>query len=158
MSEHTELLRRYNEWRRGADTEMPHPTDIGRALDWAIEAMEKVDELEHQLALRLEYCGEAELERDLYKAQVDDLRKLDTENKVLLVLIEEQEQIRKDARRWQQVKDNAVILGLSLQGYVEMDVVTDEAFDEAMASYEAFQAHRAKQLTKQAKPKEVPSE
>lgn len=30
---HKELLKTYNEWRRGADIEQPNPTDIGKAID-----------------------------------------------------------------------------------------------------------------------------
>lgn len=35
-------LRAYNEWRRGADTEMPNPADIGRDIDAAIEVIEQM--------------------------------------------------------------------------------------------------------------------
>ena len=38
-------LRRYNEWRRGADFEQPEPAEIGRDLDEAIAAIEQLDEL-----------------------------------------------------------------------------------------------------------------
>lgn len=33
-------LRRYNEWRRGADFEQPEPTDVGADIDTAIELLE----------------------------------------------------------------------------------------------------------------------
>ena len=33
-------LRRYNEWRRGADFEQPEPAKIGRDIDAAIELLE----------------------------------------------------------------------------------------------------------------------
>lgn len=38
-------LRRYNEWRRGADFEQPEPAEIGRDIDEAIAAIEQLDEL-----------------------------------------------------------------------------------------------------------------
>lgn len=34
------ILKVHNEWRRGADIPMPHPTEIGVAIDKAIEVME----------------------------------------------------------------------------------------------------------------------
>ena len=33
-------LRRYNEWRRGADTEQLHPREIGEDIDAACDALE----------------------------------------------------------------------------------------------------------------------
>jgi hypothetical protein len=33
-------LQYYNEWRRGADTEMPEPKQIGRDIDVAVEVLE----------------------------------------------------------------------------------------------------------------------
>lgn len=35
-------LRAYNEWRRGAEIEMPNPADIGRDIDAAIEVIERI--------------------------------------------------------------------------------------------------------------------
>ena len=32
-------LRRFNEWRRGADCEQPEPTEIGRDIDTAIDLL-----------------------------------------------------------------------------------------------------------------------
>jgi hypothetical protein len=34
-------LRYYNDWRRGADTEMPEPKQIGQDIDDAISLLEK---------------------------------------------------------------------------------------------------------------------
>ena len=38
-------LRRYNEWRRGADFEQPEPSEIGMDIDAAIAAIEQLNEL-----------------------------------------------------------------------------------------------------------------
>ena len=35
-----ELLRNYNEWRRGGDGEMPNPKEIGKALNLVLEYVE----------------------------------------------------------------------------------------------------------------------
>ncbi len=35
------ILKRFNEWRRGADTKQLSPTLIGQALDYAIKQMEE---------------------------------------------------------------------------------------------------------------------
>jgi hypothetical protein len=32
-----ELLKKYNDWRRGAETEMPHPSEIGLAIEIVIK-------------------------------------------------------------------------------------------------------------------------
>jgi hypothetical protein len=32
-----ELLKKYNEWRRGAEVEMPHPSEIGLAIEIVIK-------------------------------------------------------------------------------------------------------------------------
>ena len=34
------FLRNYNEWRRGSDIDQPHPEDIGKYIDLAIELLE----------------------------------------------------------------------------------------------------------------------
>lgn len=36
MEDTIEYLRKYNEWRRGADTDMPEPKEIGEHIDAAI--------------------------------------------------------------------------------------------------------------------------
>jgi hypothetical protein len=36
-------LEYYNEWRRGADTEMPQPKQIGRDIDAAVEVLRDVE-------------------------------------------------------------------------------------------------------------------
>ena len=36
-----EILVIYNKWRRGAPLDMPNPTEIGNALDVAIESLER---------------------------------------------------------------------------------------------------------------------
>ena len=41
-----ELLRYYQEWRRGGDGEMPNPTEIGKALDLVLDWVEKHSNLE----------------------------------------------------------------------------------------------------------------
>lgn len=38
-----EFLRRYNRWRKGADIPMPHPKDIGIALEAAVCVMVNAD-------------------------------------------------------------------------------------------------------------------
>ena len=41
-AEHLAMLITYQAWRRGDDSiPQPHPTDIGKALDWAIRELEK---------------------------------------------------------------------------------------------------------------------
>lgn len=42
MIDHVELLRRYNEWRRGGEGAHPNPVDIGKAIDAAIASMERL--------------------------------------------------------------------------------------------------------------------
>jgi hypothetical protein len=39
MNETIEYLRKYNEWRRGADTEQPDPKELGEQIDAAISAL-----------------------------------------------------------------------------------------------------------------------
>jgi len=36
-------LQYYNEWRRGADTEMPQPKQIGLDIDAAVEVLREVE-------------------------------------------------------------------------------------------------------------------
>lgn len=43
----SEQLRQYNAWRRGAETDMPQPTEIGELIDGAADRLE-VLEREHQ--------------------------------------------------------------------------------------------------------------
>lgn len=40
-TEALEILEQYQEWRRGADTEMLGPKDIGKAIDVAIDALKR---------------------------------------------------------------------------------------------------------------------
>jgi len=51
-----ETLKQHNEWRRGSNTEMLNPTNLGKAIDTVIadyEAMQKQnDELKYQLKIR----------------------------------------------------------------------------------------------------------
>ncbi|MBM96039.1 MAG: hypothetical protein CMI09_09370 [Oceanospirillaceae bacterium] len=37
-------LRRYNDWRRGADIEQPNPTELGRDIDRTVELMASMEE------------------------------------------------------------------------------------------------------------------
>ena len=46
-------LRRYNEWRRGADFEQPEPAAIGQDIDAAIAAIEQLDELRNAVTASL---------------------------------------------------------------------------------------------------------
>lgn len=41
-----ELLRYFNEWRRGGSGEMPNPTEIGKALDLVLDFVEKHSNIE----------------------------------------------------------------------------------------------------------------
>ena len=41
-----ELLRYYQDWRRGGDGEMPNPTEIGIALDQVLDFVEKHSNIE----------------------------------------------------------------------------------------------------------------
>lgn len=45
MSDQLELLKRYQGWRRGDDSEMPHPAIIGDAIDYAIVIIEAAENL-----------------------------------------------------------------------------------------------------------------
>ena len=48
-SEAIEFLRRYNEWRRGADMDQPHPRYIGRSIDALCDHAERMErELEQE--------------------------------------------------------------------------------------------------------------
>lgn len=40
-TEALEILKQYQAWRRGADTEMLEPKDIGKAIDIAIDALKR---------------------------------------------------------------------------------------------------------------------
>lgn len=42
LEEAIELLKRHNEWRRGAEIEMEHPKELGIAIDTLITFTEKV--------------------------------------------------------------------------------------------------------------------
>ena len=42
------ILRQFNVWRRGADVPQPDPREIGKAIDAAIEMIERLDELAPQ--------------------------------------------------------------------------------------------------------------
>ena len=39
-----EYLRNYNDWRRGADTEQPDPTELGERIDSAIASLTMLEE------------------------------------------------------------------------------------------------------------------
>lgn len=54
MNETIEYLRKYNEWRRGGETEMPEPKEIGKYIDAAIKRLE---ELESNSAMLGRICG-----------------------------------------------------------------------------------------------------
>lgn len=41
LEEAIKILKEYNEWRRGAETEMLHPKTIGEAIDVVLEELEK---------------------------------------------------------------------------------------------------------------------
>ena len=43
------FLRRYNKWRRGAETKMPEPKTLGQAIDQAIEIIESREALRNLL-------------------------------------------------------------------------------------------------------------
>lgn len=42
LSALADRLKAYNEWRRGAETEQPHPTQIGQDIDAAIMIVEEL--------------------------------------------------------------------------------------------------------------------
>jgi len=52
IREAANLLRRYNEWRRGAEQEMENPTEIGKALDLACGVLERAEEDEEIASLK----------------------------------------------------------------------------------------------------------
>lgn len=62
---HIELLKTFNAWRRGAENiEQPHPTEIGNAIDWAVETLSRLDKwkrMDNQ-QIRLQ-CGEMTAEQ-----------------------------------------------------------------------------------------------
>jgi hypothetical protein len=39
MNKHTQTLIDYNAWRRSEEIDMPHPKDIGEALDYAVDKL-----------------------------------------------------------------------------------------------------------------------
>ncbi len=41
-----ELLRYFQKWRRGGDGKMPHPREVGKALDLVLDWVEKHSNLE----------------------------------------------------------------------------------------------------------------
>jgi hypothetical protein len=45
MGTQLEILKRHQAWRRGDDSEMPHPFVIGQAIDRAIEIWEAAENL-----------------------------------------------------------------------------------------------------------------
>jgi hypothetical protein len=45
MSAQLETLKRHQSWRRGDDTEMPQPADVGEAIDYAIAIIEAAENL-----------------------------------------------------------------------------------------------------------------
>lgn len=59
-----EYLRKYNEWRRGADTEQPDPTELGEQIDAAIGAMVMLQETAKLAATLTVKCEKLERERD----------------------------------------------------------------------------------------------
>lgn len=58
-----EYLRHYNEWRRGNDAPQPDPTEVGKAIDAACEAME------HPIRVS-SVCRELTRERDEAREQL----------------------------------------------------------------------------------------
>lgn len=72
-NETIEYLRKYNEWRRGAETEQPDPKELGEQIDAAIGAMVMLEETAKLAATLREERDEAredlEFRRGLYKIQ-----------------------------------------------------------------------------------------
>jgi hypothetical protein len=56
-------LKRYNEWRRGADTEPPEPSELGEVIDAACDKLEELENdkerldwlLDEESGVNLEY-------------------------------------------------------------------------------------------------------
>ena len=46
------ILRQFNDWRRGADVLQPKPREIGKAIDAAIEMIERMDGALESLLIR----------------------------------------------------------------------------------------------------------
>lgn len=62
ISECADYLRKYNEWRRGdpednMEVEMPHPSELGLHLDFAVEVMESLSGHDHLMVIAaFRYC------------------------------------------------------------------------------------------------------
>jgi hypothetical protein len=88
-----ELLKVHNEWRRGAEIPMPHPTEIGVAIDKAIEVMEgKVNNCAFQYYSEYEIVDDKtnltiEEAKDLWKGYYGDMVEKTEQGKSIEVAI-----------------------------------------------------------------------
>jgi hypothetical protein len=69
----SERLREYNAWRRGADTEHPHPRELGEAIDCAAD---RLDVLERESVEHFEKWHAERRAREKLEMEIERLRKL----------------------------------------------------------------------------------
>ena len=74
-SEVTNILRQFNEWRRG-DEDIPQfdPREIGEAIDAAIAMIDRLEAAESRLHEVAVVCATAEQERDELRAELKEVR------------------------------------------------------------------------------------
>ena len=69
------LLRQLNEWRRGGDIDPPGPLEVGKAIDAAIEMIERLEAAEKSDAESLAMYRKARDERDALRAKIEAMEK-----------------------------------------------------------------------------------
>ena len=69
------LLRQLNEWRRGGDIDPPGPLEVGKAIDAAIEMIERLEAAEKSDAESLAMYRKARDERDALRAKIEAMER-----------------------------------------------------------------------------------
>ena len=71
MNKHIKPLKKYNAWRRGSEIAQPHPTDIGEALDYAVD---KLEENERKISILTDARVQAESNNVFLKLENERLK------------------------------------------------------------------------------------
>ena len=74
-TEVTTILRQFNDHRRGCDVPSPKPSQIGRAIDAAVEMIERLEAAERSDAESIAMYRKARDERDALLAKIEEMEK-----------------------------------------------------------------------------------
>lgn len=98
MTDFVEILRIHNEWRRGAEIEMPQPKLLGDSIDAAIAEIERLRGLDRRLSAAMTVIKSKEKKCAFLSRQVagmhEALATLESERAANAVLTEEVERLR----------------------------------------------------------------